>query len=124
MDKAVAEKVLREYLNSKKNAKKKSAEKPKIPEGTPIRHTDNKDSELHYGDTVAYVRKDYWGHTDISYGVIVGDSEKKIKIFDQEEYEFIKAKKKEKDIWSGKHNDGVHMLEPANILLMKLAIAK
>lgn len=124
MDKAVAEKVLREYLNSKKNAIKKSAENPKIPEGTPIRHTDNKDSELHYGDTVAYVRKDYWGHTDISYGVIVGDSEKKIKIFDQEEYEFIKAKKKDKNIWTNKENAGVHMLEPVNILLMKLAVAK
>lgn len=126
IDKTVAERVLREYLNSRKIVKKKSAEKPKIPEGTPIRHTDNKDSELHYGDTVAYVRKDYWGHTDISYGVIVGDSVKKIKIFDQEEYEFIKAKKWDKDrnIWTNKENAGVHMIEPVNILLMKLAVAK
>lgn len=126
MDKAVAEKVLREYLNSKKNAKKKSAEKPKIPEGTPIRHTDNKDSELHYGDTVAYVRKDYWGHTDISYGVIVGDSEKKIKIFDQEEYKAAEEKRKKKQaVWNyEKNNDGTHMLEPVNILLLKLAVAK
>ena len=126
MDKTVAERVLREYLNTRKNVKKKSAEKPKIPEGTPIRHTDNKDSELHYGDTVAYVRKDYWGHTDISYGVIVGDSEKKIKIFDQEEYKAAEEKRKKKQaVWNyEKNNDGTHMLEPVNILLMKLAVSK
>ena len=126
LDKAVAEKVLREYLNNRKNVKKKNDEKPKIPEGTPIRHTDNKGTELHYGDTVAYVRKDYWGHTDISYGVIVGDSEKKIKIFDQEEYKAAEEKRKKKQaLWNyEKNNDGTHMLEPVNILLMKLAVAK
>jgi hypothetical protein len=126
LDKAVAEKVLREYLNNRKNVKKKNDEKPKIPEGTPIRHTDNKDNELHYGDTVAYVRKDYWGHTDISYGVIVGDSEKKIKIYDQEEYKAAEEKRKKKQaLWNyEKNNDGTHMLEPVNVLLMKLAVAK
>ena len=124
MDKTVAERVLREYLNGKKNTKKKSAEKPKILEGTPIRHHDNKDNELHYGDTVAYVRKDYWGHTDISYGVIVGDSAKKIKIFDQEEHEYVKAQKEKRNAWTDKDNAGVHILEGVNILLVKLAVAK
>ena len=118
MDKAVAEKVLREYLNSRKNVEKKKAETPKIPEGTPIRHKDNKEQDLHYGDLVAYVRKDYWGHTDISNGVIVGDSEKKIKIFDQEEKEYME--KKERHL-TDKSNFGVHVLEPANVLLVKLA---
>ena len=118
LDKAVAEKVLREYLNSRKNIEKKKAETLKIPIGTPIRHKDNKEQDLHYGDFVAYVRKDYWGHTDISNGVIVGDSEKKIKIFDQEEKEYME--KKELHL-TDKSNFGVHMLEPVNILLVKLA---
>lgn len=118
MDKAVAEKVLREYINSKKNTAKKKAETPKIPEGTPIRHKDNKGKDLHYGDTVSYVRKDYWGHTDISFGVIVGDSEKKIKIFDQEEKEYMEKKEKH---WTDKSNYGVHILENSNVLLVKLA---
>lgn len=115
MDKTVAEKTLREYLNSRENAKKKKDEKPKIEIGTPIRHTDNKNKELHYGDLVAYVRKDWGGHTDISFGVIIGDSEKKIKILDKTE-----DGKKTND-WRNKRRDEIHMLEPPNILLIKLA---
>lgn len=114
MDKTVADKVLREYLNAKKKAEKKKAEKPEIPIGTPIRHTDNKKHELHYGDVVAYVKKDWGGHTDISFGVVCGDSEKKIKIFDGEEVG------KKKRSWSDEEHDGIHMLEPANILLIRL----
>ena len=114
MDKTVADRVLREYLNSKKNAEKKKSEKLEIPIGTPIRHTDNKKKELHYGDVVAYVRKDWGGHTDISFGVVCGDSEKKIKIFDGEE-----AGRK-KHSWDDEKHDGIHMLEPANILLVRL----
>ena len=118
MDRVVAEKVLREYLSSRKNVAKKKAETPKIPEGTPIRHKDNKGNDLHYGDTVSYVRKDHWGHTDISFGVIVGDSEKKIKIFDQEEKEYMEKKENH---WTDKCADGVHILENSNVLLVKLA---
>lgn len=114
MDKTVADKVLREYLNAKKNAEKKKAEKPEIPIGTPIRHTDNKNQKLHYGDVVAYVRKDWGGHTDISFGVVCGDSEKKIKIFDGEEVG------KKRHSWCDEEHDGIHMLEPANILLVRL----
>ena len=123
MDKAVAEKVLREYLNSRKNVEKKKAEKPKIPEGTPIRHKDNKDRDLHYGDTVAYVRKDYWGHTDISYGVIVGDSEKKIKVFDKQEFDEAQKKKDKERPWAEKCVDGVHILDFVNVLLVKEAVS-
>jgi len=114
MDKAVADKVLREYLNAKKKAEKKKAEKLEIPIGTPIRHTDNKKHELHYGDVVAYVRKDWGGHTDISCGVVCGDSEKKIKIFDGEEVG------KKRHSRCDEEHDGIHMLEPANILLIRL----
>lgn len=119
MDKAVADKVLREYLNSRKNVQKKKDEAPKIPVGTPIRHTDNKGQELHYGDVVAYVRKDYWGHTDISFGVVVGDSEKKVKIYDKQEKEELEQREKR---WNDRCEDGVHILENVNILRVKEAV--
>ena len=114
MDKTVADRALREYLNAKTKSEKKKAEAPEIPVGTPIRHTGNKNQKLHYGDVVAYVRKDWGGHTDISFGVVCGDSEKKIKIFDGEEVG------KKKRSWSDEKHDGIHMLEPANILLVRL----
>jgi len=114
LEKAVADRVLREYLNSKAKTEKKKTEAPEIPVGTPIRHTDNKNQKLHYGDVVAYVRKDWKGHTDISFGIIIGDSEKKIKILDEEEVG------KKKRSWSDEKHDGIHMLEPANILLVRL----
>lgn len=122
LDKTVADKALREYLNSRKTAeKKKEKEKTqKIPKGTPIRHCDNKNNKLHYGDKVAYVRRDCYGHTDISYGVIVGDSEKKIKVFDQVEYEDIKNYNTERGRET-QPNEGVHLLERVNVLLMELA---
>jgi hypothetical protein len=114
MDKTVADRALREYLNAKTKSEKKKAEAPEIPVGTPIRHTDNKNQKLHYGDVVAYVRKDWGGHTDISFGVVCGDSEKKIKIFDGDEVG------KKKRSWSDEKHDGMHMLETANILLVRL----
>ena len=46
--------------------------------------------------------------------VVCGDSEKKIKIFDGEEVG------KKKRSWSDEKHDGIHMLEPANILLVRL----
>lgn len=104
LEKAVADRVLREYLNSKAKTEKKKTEAPEIPVGTPIRHTDNKNQKLHYGDVVAYVRKDWMGHTDISFGIIIGDSEKKIKILDEEE------------------SKGIHILERVNVLRIKEAV--
>ena len=69
---------------------------------------------------MAYVRKDCYGHTDISYGVIVGDSEKKIKVFDQVEYQDIKNYNTERGRET-QPNEGVHLLERVNVLFMELA---
>lgn len=119
INKADAEKALKTYKSDKeKRAKKKEVSKPKL--GTKIRHTDNKGKELRIGDLVAYVRKDWGGHTDISFGVIISDSEKKIKIFDKEQFEYMKKKKEEKQItWQDKCEDGIHLLEKENIILVK-----
>ena len=119
VNKADAEKALKTYKSDKeKRAKKKEDSKPKI--GTKIRHTDNKGKELRIGDLVAYVRKDWGGHTDISFGVIISDSEKKIRIFDKEEFEYMKKKIEEKqNTWQDKCEDGIHSLEKENIILVK-----
>ena len=125
MKKATADKVLREYLNSRKNVEKKKAETPEIPAGTPIRHTDNKGKELHYGDVVSYVRRNgLHGHTDISFGIIVGDSEKKIKVLDEEE---ARVGKKVVDWWRNnrggfEESKGIHILEQVNVLRIKEAV--
>jgi len=125
LEKAVADRVLREYLNSKAKTEKKKTESPKILPGTPIRHTDNKGKELHYGDVVSYVRRNgYYGHTDISFGVIVGDSEKKIKVLDEEE---AKVGKKVVDWFRNnrggfEESKGIHVLERVNVLRIKEAV--
>ena len=125
LEKAVADRVLREYLNSKAKTEKKKTEAPKILLGTLIRHTDNKGKELHYGDVVSYVRRNgLHGHTDISFGIIIGDSEKKIKILDEEE---AKVGKKVVDWWRNnrggfEESKGIHVLEQVNVLRIKEAV--
>jgi uncharacterized Zn ribbon protein len=129
MDKKDAENVLKNYIKDKEKRednKKKEAEK--TPNGTPIRHKDNKGNELHYGDLVSYVRKGHYGHTDISFGIIVGDSDKKIRIFDEEEQIEIRTKRKKRNedyVRRGYKpeeddpKDGYHSLEKENILRIK-----
>jgi hypothetical protein len=133
IDKKDAENVLKNYIKDKEKReddKKKEAEK--TPNGTPIRHKDNKGNELHYGDLVSYVRKGHYGHTDISFGVIVGDSDKKIRIFDEEEQIEIRTKRKKRNedyvrrgykIEEDDPKDGYHSLEKENILRIKEAVS-
>ena len=89
-------------------------------DGKPIEHKDNLGAELHYGDTVAYIRRiGINGHPQLRKGIIVGESKTKITVFDEDE------KKNGKPTgWQGRRieeSDGRHMLEPQSILLMKLA---
>jgi len=88
-------------------------------DGKPIAHKDNLGAELHYGDTVAYIRRvGINGHPQLRKGIIVGESKTKITVFDEDE------KKNGKPTgWQGRRieeSDGRHMLEPHSILLMKL----
>lgn len=122
MDKETAEKALREYNKSKENATKKKEESAKIPLGTPIRHKDSKGQELHYGDLVAYIKKSHYGHTRLSTGIIVGDSEKKVKVFDEEEHKNGKP-----NLWRPNEVEeasGIHIIENVNVLRFSLARAK
>lgn len=122
MDKSVAEKVLKEYNDIRQNMQKKKAEKPTIPLGTPIRHKDNKNKELHYGDIVSYVRRNgLHGQTDISFGVVIGDTEQKIKILDKEEAKIGKkiVSRRSTNQERFKKSSGMHILDKVNVIRIK-----
>ena len=86
IDKKDAEKALNAYLKSVASSiKKKEKKKEENPIGKPLQLKDNKGHELKIGDRVVYVRKSYYGHTDLSFAVILGETPTKIKLFDEEE---------------------------------------
>ena len=66
-------------------------------------------------------RNGLYGHTDISFGIIVGDTDKKIKVLDEEE---AKIGKKVVDWWRNNRggfdeSTGLHILENVNVLRVK-----
>lgn len=89
--------------------------------GKPISLVDNKGNKLHYGDKVAYVRRNgLHAHTDISFGIVTGENKTKIKILDEEE---LKIGKPNADWWNREagpfiKSDGMHALEPQNVVLI------
>ena len=104
----------------KKSATDKYLKSLENHDGKPISHTDNLGSALHYGDTVAYIRKTgYNAHPEIRKGVVVGESKTTITIFDEDE------KKNGKPTgWRREPNEeshGKHSLQPQSVLLFKLA---
>lgn len=90
-------------------------------QGKPISFLDNKGNQLHYGDKVAYVRRNgLHAHTDISFGIVTGESKTKIKILDEEE---LKVGKPNVDRWRRNEgdfieSDGLHALEPQNVVFI------
>lgn len=90
-------------------------------QGKPISFLDNKGNQLHYGDKVAYVRRNgLHAHTDISFGIVTGESKTKIKILDEEE---LKVGKPNADWWNREagqfvKSDGLHALEPQNVIFL------
>ena len=104
----------------KKSATDKYLKSLENHDGKPISHTDNLGSALHYGDTVAYIRKTgYNAHPEIRKGVVIGESKTTITILDEDE------KKNGKPTgWRREPNEeshGKHSLQPQSILLFKLA---
>jgi hypothetical protein len=89
--------------------------------GKPISFLDNKGNQLHYGDKVAYVRRNgLYAHTDISFGIVTGESKTKIKILDEEE---LKVGKPNTNWWNREagqfiKSDGLHALEPQNVVFI------
>lgn len=125
---------VRIYLNEKdaiksikdsERRKKKSATDKYIKslenhDGKPISHTDNLGSALHYGDTVAYIRRvGINGHPELRKGVIVGEAKTTITVFDEDE-----KKNGKPGMWRREPNEeshGKHSLQPQSVLLFKLA---
>lgn len=67
----------------KKSATDKYIKSIENHDGKPIAHKDNLGNDLHYGDTVAYIRRvGYNGHAQLSRGVVVGESKTTITVLD------------------------------------------
>ena len=117
------------YVQKKKREREKKAIEKYVKEssnhGKPITIRDNKGNELHYGDRVAYVRRNGLNsHTDISFGVVTGESKTKIKILDEEE---LKNGKPNANWWNHEagpllKSDGLHALEPQNVIFISAAV--
>jgi len=115
-----AVKFIAEYKKrKKKSATDKYIKQIENHDGKPIEHKDNLGNELHYGDTVAYIRRTGCNsHPEIRTGVIVGESKTKITVLDKDE--------KEKGIPVGwgdgtKQTDGKHSVENQSIMLISVA---
>lgn len=97
----------------KKSATDKYIKQIENHDGKPIEHKDNLGNELHYGDTVAYIRRTgRHGHPEVRSGIIVGESKTKITVFDKDE--------KEKGI-RNEQTDGKHSVENQSIMLISVA---
>jgi uncharacterized Zn ribbon protein len=104
----------------KKSATDKYLKSIENHDGKPISHTDNLGSALHYGDTVAYIRRiGIHGHPELRKGVVVGESKTTITIVDEDEKKDGKPTGWRRE--PNKESDGKHSLQPQSVLLFKLA---
>lgn len=116
-----AEKSLKDAeRRRKKNATEKYIKSIENHDGKPILLKDNDGYDLHYGDTVVYIRRvGYNGHPELRKGVIIGESKTTITVFDEAE------KKDGKPTgWRGERNEdsaGKHSVQPQSVMLFKLA---
>ena len=104
----------------KKSATDKYLKSIENHDGKPISHTDNLGSALHYGDTVAYIRRvGINGHPELRKGVIVGEAKTTITVFDEDEKKNGKPGRWRRD--ANEESLGKHSLQPQSVLLFKLA---
>ena len=104
----------------KKSATDKYLKSLENHDGKPISHTDNLGSALHYGDTVAYIRRvGINGHPELRKGVIVGEAKTTITVFDEDEKKNGKPGRWRRD--ANEESFGKHSLQPQSVLLFKLA---
>ena len=116
-----AEKSLKDAeRRRKKNATDKYIKSIENHDGKPILLKDNDCSDLHYGDTVVYIRRvGYNGHPELRKGVIIGESKTTITVFDEAEKQDGKPTG-----WRGERNkdsEGKHSVQPQSVMLFKLA---
>ena len=122
----VSEDVANKYVEKaakeqEKRATEKYIKQMQNHDGKSISHQDNLGHDLHYGDTVAYIRRiGYNSHPEIRVGKIIGESKTKITVLDEDEKNSGKPTG-----WLGRgemeKTHGKHSVEKQNILLLKLA---
>ncbi len=120
LNEADAEKSIKEAdKRQKKNATIKYIKSLENHDGKPLLLKDNAGNELHYGDTVVYIRRIGCNNSpELRIGKIVGETKAKINVFDEEE----KTNGKPKRYGTGvEETCGKHLVDVRSVMLHKLA---
>ena len=120
LSEADAEKNIKETdKRQKKNATMKYIKSLENHDGKPLLLKDNAGNDLHYGDTVVYIRRIGWSNSpELRIGKIVGETKAKINVLDEEE----KANGKPKRYGPGAEETcGKHLVDVRSVMLHKLA---
>jgi uncharacterized Zn ribbon protein len=120
LSEADAEKSIKETdKRQKKNATMKYIKSLENHDGKPLILKDNAGNDLHYGDTVVYIRRIGWSNSpELRIGKIVGETKAKINVLDEEE----KANGKPKRYGPGAEETcGKHLVDVRSVMLHKLA---
>ena len=88
-------------------------------DGKPLILKDNAGNDLHYGDTVVYIRRIGWSNSpELRIGKIVGETKAKINVLDEEE----KANGKPNRYGTAAvETCGEHLVDVRSVMLHKLA---
>jgi uncharacterized Zn ribbon protein len=120
LSEADAEKNIKETdKRQKKNATMKYIKSLENHDGKPLILKDNAGNDLHYGDTVVYIRRIGWSNSpELRIGKIVGETKAKINVLDEEE----KANGKPNRYGTAAvETCGEHLVDVRSVMLHKLA---
>ena len=103
----------------KKNATMKYIKSLENHDGKPLILKDNAGNDLHYGDTVVYIRRIGWSNSpELRIGKIIGETKAKINVLDEEE----KANGKPNRYGTAAvETCGEHLVDVRSVMLHKLA---
>ena len=120
LSEADAEKSIKEAeKRQKKNATMKYIKSLENHDGKPLILKDNAGNDLHYGDTVVYIRRIGWSNSpELRIGKIIGETKAKINVLDEEE----KANGKPNRYGTAAvETCGEHLVDVRSVMLHKLA---
>ena len=120
LSEADAEKSIKEAdKRQKKNATMKYIKSLENHDGKPLLLKDNVGNDLHYGDTVVYIRRIGWSNSpELRIGKIIGETKAKINVLDEEE----KANGKPNRYGTAAvETCGEHLVDVRSVMLHKLA---
>lgn len=120
LSEADAEKSIKEAeKRQKKNATMKYIKSLENHDGKPLLLKDNAGNDLHYGDTVVYIRRIGWSNSpELRIGKIIGETKAKINVLDEDE----KANGKPNRYGTAAvETCGEHLVDVRSVMLHKLA---